>query len=150
MVFLSEFVYHTKKFDPTDPDPFVSAKLHLFSFVAGMFEPYLTCFQTDVLMVPFMFDELSAIFKKLIGLIFKKDAINNARSIASMLNDTWLQVSKNQLEPSLVDTGAGTKAVLASAQVAAEKMRFFRYDCKQIIIKILISWWKDAHFSSVL
>ena len=89
-------------------------------------------------------------FKKLIGLIFKKDAIDNARSIASMLNDKWLQVSKNQLEPSLVYTGAGTKAVLASAQVAAEKMRLFRYECIQIIIKILKSWRKDAHFSSAL
>ena len=83
-------------------------------------------------------------------MIFKKDAIDNAQSIASMLNDKWLQVSKNQLEPSLVYTGAGTKAVLASAQVAAEKMRLFRYECIQIIIKILKSWRKDAHFSSAL
>ena len=45
---------------------------------------------------------------------------------------------KNQLEPGLVDTGAGTKAVLASVQVATEKKRLFRYECKQIIIKILI------------
>ena len=43
-------------------DPLVPAKLHFFSFVAGIFEPYLTCFQTDAPMVPFMFDELSAIF----------------------------------------------------------------------------------------
>ena len=28
-------------------DPLVPAKLHFFSFVAGIFEPYLTCFQTD-------------------------------------------------------------------------------------------------------
>ena len=59
-------------------DPLVPAELHFFLFVGGMFEPYLTCFQTDTLMVPFMFDKLSAIFKKLVGLIFKKDAIDNA------------------------------------------------------------------------
>ena len=118
--------------------PLVPAKLHFFLFVAVIFEPYLTRFQTDAPMVPFMFDELSAIFKKLVGLIFKKDVIDNARSIASMLNEKWLQDSKNQLEPGLVDIGAGTKAVLASAQVAAEKKRLFRYECKQIIIKILI------------
>ena len=57
-------------------------------------------------MVPFMFDELSAIFKKLIGLIFKKDAIDNARSTASMLIEKWLQDSKNQLKLGLVDIGA--------------------------------------------
>ena len=39
----------------------------------------------------------------------------------------------------LVDIGAGTKAVLASAQVSTKKKkRLFRYKCKQIIIKILI------------
>ena len=102
-------------------DPLVPAKLHFFSFVAGIFEPYFTRLQTYAPMVPFMFDELSAIFMKLVGLIFKKDAIDNARSIASMLNGKWLQDSKNQLEPSQVDIGAGTKAVLASGQVAAKK-----------------------------
>ena len=119
-------------------DPLVSAKLHFFLFVAGIFEPYLTRFQTDAPMVSFIFDDFSAIFKKLVGLIPKKDAIDNPRSIASMLNEKWLQDSKNQLEPGLVDIGAGTKAVLASAQVAAEKKRLFRYECKQIIIKIFI------------
>ena len=50
---------------------------------------------------------------------------NNAQSIASMLNEKWLQDSKNQLEPGLVDIGAGTKAGLAIMQVAAEKKRSF-------------------------
>ena len=74
-------------------------------------------------MVPFMFDELSAISKKLFGLIFKKDSIDNAQSIASMLNEKWLQDSKNQLEPGLVDDGAGMKSVLTSVQVATEKKK---------------------------
>ena len=73
--------------------PLVPAKLHLFSFVAGIFEPYWTRFATDAPMVLFMFDELSAISKKLVSLIFKKDAIDNAQSIASMLNKKWLQDS---------------------------------------------------------
>ena len=65
----------------------IPAKLHFFSFVAGIFQPCLIRFQTDAPMVLFMFDELSAVFKKLVGLIFKKDAIDNAQSIASMLNE---------------------------------------------------------------
>ena len=105
-------------------DPLVPVKLHFFSFVAGIFEPYLTRFQMfSPLMVPFMFDELSAISKKLFGLIFKKDSIDNAQSIASMLNEKWLQDSKNQLEPGLVDDGAGMKSVLTSVQVATEKKK---------------------------
>ena len=72
-------------------DSLVPAKLHFLLFVEGIFEPYLTRFETDASMVPFMFDELSAIFKTLLGLIFKKDAIDNAQSTASMLNEKWLQ-----------------------------------------------------------
>ena len=127
-------------------DPLVPAKLHFFSFVAGIFELYLTLFQTDAPKVPFMFDELSAIFKKLVGLIFKKDAIDNARSIVSMLNGKWLQDSKNQLKPGLVDIGAGTKAVLAFAQVAAEKKRdCFDTNANKLSSKSSLSWRKDAH-----
>ena len=85
----------------------------------------MTRFQTDAPMVPFIFDELSATFKTLVGLIFKKVAIDNAQSITSMLNEKWLQNSKTQLEPGLVGIGAETKAVLASVQVGAEKKRLF-------------------------
>ena len=42
-----------------------------------------------------------------------------------MLDEKWLQDSKNQLEPGLGDIGAGMKAVLASAQVATEKTKLF-------------------------
>ena len=102
-------------------------------------------------MVPFMFDELSTMFKTLVGPIFKKDAIDNAQSIASMLNEKLLQDSKNQLEPGLVDIVAGTKAVLASAQVAAEKKRdCFDTNAKKLSSKSSLSWRNDAHFSSAL
>ena len=65
-------------------------------------------------MVPFMFDELSAIFKKLVMQLTVHDQL----LACWMINGRKI---KNQLEPGLVDIGAGTKAVLASLQVAAEK-----------------------------
>ena len=76
------------------PDSLVPAELHFFLLVGGMFESYLT-FPNRCPHVLFMFDELSAIFKKLVGLIFKKDTTDNARSVASMLKKKWLQDSKN-------------------------------------------------------
>ena len=65
---------------------------------------------------------------------FKKDAIDNAQSIASMLNEKWLQDSKNQLELGLVDIGASMKAVLASAQVATEKKKI-------VSIRMQTNYW---------
>ena len=54
-----------------------------------------------------------------------------------MLNEKWLQGSKNQLEPGLVDIGAGTKAVLASAQVATEK--------KIVLIRVQTNYDQNSH-----
>ena len=47
-----------------------------------------------------------------------------------MQNEKWFQDSKNQLEPGLGDIGAGKKAVLASAQAAAEKRLKCKCNCK--------------------
>ena len=67
-----------------------------------------------------------------------------------MLNEIWLQDSKNQLEPGLIDIGAGMKAVLASMQVAAEKKDCFSTNANNVSSKSSVSWQKDAHFSSAL
>ena len=38
-------------------DLLMPAKLHYFSFIAGIFNPYLVVFQSDNPLLPFMFDE---------------------------------------------------------------------------------------------
>ena len=52
---------------------FIPNKLHFFSYIAPIFENYLTVFQSDAPMVPFLFDALEKIFLRLLGLIYKKD-----------------------------------------------------------------------------
>ena len=42
-------------------DPLVIAKLHFFSYVAGIVEPFLKQFQTDKLMIPFLLFDLKTI-----------------------------------------------------------------------------------------
>ena len=56
----------------------VPAKLHFFSFLASIFKPYLTAFQTDCLMILFMYEELPHILDQLIQLVFKMEAIVEA------------------------------------------------------------------------
>ena len=56
-------------------DLLVPAKLQFFAFVAGIFEPYLVMFQTDLPMVPFMFPKLEKIFDKLHWLIFRQESL---------------------------------------------------------------------------
>ena len=104
-------------------DPLVPAIFHFFSFVAGMFEPYLVRFQTDAPMLPFMYSELSVIFMRLIRLVFRKQEIDSAGSIQKMLKMEWQNNTKNHLYSTVIDIGAGTKSVLASLSLASEKKR---------------------------
>ena len=58
-----------------------------------------------------------------------------------MLNEKLLEDAKNQLEPGLVDSGAGAKAVFATAQVATEeKTDCFSTDANKLSSKFSLSW----------
>ena len=61
-------------------DLLMTAKLNVFAFIAGILKPFLVLFQTDNPMLPFMYDELSEISKRLIVLIYKKEKIDEAKS----------------------------------------------------------------------
>ena len=49
----------------TGDDPFTTTKLTFFSYVAGILEPYLKKYQSDMPMVPYMYAELKVFVKNL-------------------------------------------------------------------------------------
>ena len=61
-------------------DLFLPAKLNFFTFIASIFKPYLKVFWTDATMVPFMYEELETILRRLLGLIYKKEALSEKNS----------------------------------------------------------------------
>ena len=93
-------------------DPLVPAKLQFFAFVASIFQPYLVIFQTNSPVIPFMFSELEKIFKQLIRLVFRKDAIDQASTISKKIKKDWLTNKNNCLEDGLVDVGSATRYLL--------------------------------------
>ena len=58
----------------------------LFFFIASISQPYLSFFQADAPILPFIFDELESMLLKPFGLIFQKSVISNAGKISTMLN----------------------------------------------------------------
>ena len=117
-------------------DLLIPAKLQFFAFIAGIFEPYLVIFQTDMPMVPFMFAELKKIFDKLHRLVFRQESL--AASITDKLKKKWLSNTEHHLENGLVDLGAATKKLLNDVMVSAEKKRKFQGQCKQMVLDILL------------
>ena len=67
-------------------DPLIPIKMQFFSFLAGILRPYLTIFQTDNPMVPYIRGELETILNQLLPLIFRKDALDKADTPLKRLN----------------------------------------------------------------
>ena len=50
-------------------DPLIVAKLHFFSFIASLMQPFLTKYQTDMPMMPYMCDDLMHLCRSLLELV---------------------------------------------------------------------------------
>ena len=114
-------------------------KFKFSEYTASVFEPYVTLFQTDVPLIPFMYEQLKEIYDKLLSMVFKIDSLEQV-SISKKLKASWLNKKKQHLENGLVNVGAATKLKLKAAKVLLEKKRKFRGVCKAVILNILIKF----------
>ena len=70
----------------TVEDLLTPAKLQFFSFLASLFKPFLVMYQTDQSMIPYMYNDLQKLLRKLILLIVKPDLLQNCKSATNMKN----------------------------------------------------------------
>ena len=119
-------------------DLLIPAKLHFFVFLAGILKPYLVLFQTDAPMLPFMYNELSQILTRLLGLIYRKEKLDEASTLPKIMKVDWPNKKENQLDDCLIDVGAAAKNSLTKAKVAAEKKRPFRKGCNLFVLNTLL------------
>lgn len=61
-------------------DPLTVAKLHFFSFVAGLLQPFLKFFQGDGPLIPFFCNNIRSVYISLLELIVKEKALENVNS----------------------------------------------------------------------
>ena len=119
-------------------DPLIPARFHFFRFIAGILKPFLVIFQSDNPLLSFMFDELSQALYRLVRLIYKKKKINETINLRNVMKKEFLTNPNNQLEEYLIDLGAATKEALGKLQIASERKRKFREDCKKAVVEILL------------
>ena len=122
-------------------DLLVPVKLPFFVFVATIFGPYLSIFQTDAPMIPFMFTELENIYSKLLRLLLRQSCLEKTTFIVNRLKKDWIENKENHLENGLVDlgtAGAATKLKLQKTNVRSESRRKFQGECKQFAIDVFL------------
>ena len=70
-------------------DPFTVAKLKIFSFIAGLLTLYLTIYQSQKPLIPFLYDDLQSLYKELLGLTIRPKVLENVNVKMKMWR--WLQ-----------------------------------------------------------
>ena len=61
-------------------DILMPAKLQFFCFIAGIMQPFLTKYQSDKPMIPYLYSDILKLIKKLMQLIVKPDLLEKCES----------------------------------------------------------------------
>ena len=120
-------------------DKLYVAKLHFFSYVAGLMEPYLTCFQGDEPMVPYLCGDAKRLYKAIMQVIVKPSVLSSCTSAIKSLN-VDLGDDQNILPVKDIHLGFGAENVisglLSTKSVAVADVTTLRKEAKEFIVYI--------------
>ena len=113
-------------------DPLTVSKLQYFSYIASHFEPYLTLYQTDQPMLPYMFDDILELIKNILSLFLKPSVIENCKISADLLK-LDLMKNENLLPTKSITVGfaadVSLKKLLRQDKITPIEASQFRKDC---------------------
>ena len=131
-------------------DELTFAKLPFFNFIAGLLKPYLTKYQTDQPMIPFLAKDLEAMYKSLRQLILKIQSFDDCSGNDLLRVD--LSNKSNYLRPKDIHLGFETAKVLqeliVKSIITVPSAKAFRQGCRQMIIDFLQKLLQKSPLSS--
>ena len=72
----------------------IIAKLHFFVYVAGFLEPYLTCYQGEGPMIPFMNDDIEKFYRGLLAIVVQPKVLSKCKNGLDLMK---LELDENLL-----------------------------------------------------
>ena len=132
-------------------DPLTVAKLHFFSFVAGLLQPFLKLFQGDGPMVPFLCNSIRGIYISLLELIVKAKVLENVRSydLVTVVNN-----NDNLLNTKSIHMGFAAeseiKSLLQTKVVTPEQVMKMKNEAQVFIKKIINKMSERNPMSTVI
>ena len=115
-------------------------QLHFFVFFAGKLKPFLTFYQSDEPLAPFMFKDLVRVAHDLMALVFKDDTTKSIKTLNSFksvdLNGDALMLKPKQFN---IGTGASNelKRLLENEQISPNEAKKFKNECKCFVLECL-------------
>lgn len=121
-------------------DVLIEAKLAFYRFVGKKIKPFLTLYQTDKPMMPFLAGDLRDVIKSLMTAVIKAEIVTEAKT-AMQLCEIKVSDTTKQLHCKKVDIGFSAEKIVKKAlqnkQISELHEKEFRESAKAFIIAIL-------------
>ena len=117
-------------------DKLMLAKIHFFHCIAKQMEPFLTKFQAEKPMVPFLCSELSDLVKSLMRRFIKSSILDEAATTEKLIHIDVAK-SENHCSHKKIDVGFGADMELKKAKVSDRDVLQFRMECKEFLMASL-------------
>ncbi|KAL2102284.1 hypothetical protein ACEWY4_001452 [Coilia grayii] len=122
-------------------DPLILAKFHFYMAIARTFTPFLTKYQTDEPVLPFISQDLTVLIKSLLKRFIRSEVLSGITPLQLVKLDSTDKAARVQLKN--VDIGLGAEAVLKELQsrpnssITELRELKFRQDCLDLMTKII-------------
>ena len=119
-------------------DQFTVSKLHVFSHIASKYKPFLTSYQSDAPLVPYMHNHLVDLIKDLMAM-FVKPALVSGVTTLNNFREINFESKEGFLKKSKIDIGYAAKDLILSLskRTKAEDIEKFRSGCQTFFTAML-------------
>lgn len=118
-------------------DPLITAKLHFFLLISREVQPFLTLYQTDRPMLPFVGRDLGLLLRSLMEKFMKPDVLQQANSLSAFVK---LDVKKtdNHVDLSKINVGFVAQKLLTKSSAASDRQKLdFRMGCREFLVAMV-------------
>ena len=130
-------------------DLFLPAELHFFYYVAGIFfcyvEPFLKEYQTDILMIPFLYFDLKTVIRNLLDIVIEPVVIEACCS-GKQFKEIHLSKKENLLPLSKTNLGFAVEKKIKTLKkcniVTIQQINKFRESARDIVVEMLFKFFE--------
>ena len=117
------------------PDQLIVAKLHFFSHIAGIMKPYLTCYQGEGPMIPFMNDDILKFYTSLLAIVVKLTVLSKCKNGLDLMK-LDLAEDDNILAPKKIHLGFAAEDVIIrlGGDVETAKVKTLRGEARAFVV----------------
>ena len=132
-------------------DDLIPAKLSFFSYIASLLQPFLKKYQSIKPLIPFMYDDLSKIVKKLLTIILKGEKLKSSVKELKRIN---LNNKKNLLSYKNFHLGLATESKLRELRnkdiISETDENMFKTMVKVCVTEIVAKLFEKSPLDSVV